>query len=169
MSSDDLENYEAERELQLAQEYQDVAPMFRYAVETERRFYLANDVHVTVSGEPSKPVIEVARSRGQFGEDEAARWYAAQGYRIAARNWRCPLGELDLVVAAPGAIVFVEVKARATDRFGGAVAAVGWDKQRRLRRLAARWLAEHPEHHGHVRFDVAAVTGTTLQIYEAAF
>ena len=62
MSSDDLENYEAERELQLAQEYQDVAPMFRYAVETERRFYLANDVKVTVTGEPSKPVIEVELS-----------------------------------------------------------------------------------------------------------
>ena len=46
LSSDDLENYEAERELQLAQEYQDVAAMFRYAVETERRFYLANDVKV---------------------------------------------------------------------------------------------------------------------------
>jgi hypothetical protein len=59
LSSDDLENYEAERELQLAQEYQDVASMFRYAVETERRFYLANDVQVTVSGEQSKPVIEV--------------------------------------------------------------------------------------------------------------
>ena len=48
LSSDDLENFEAERELQLAQEYQDVAAMFRYAVETERRFYLANDVNVTV-------------------------------------------------------------------------------------------------------------------------
>ena len=62
MSSDDLENFEAERELQLAQEYQDVAAMFRYAVETERRFYLANDVKVTVSGETSKPVIEVRMS-----------------------------------------------------------------------------------------------------------
>jgi hypothetical protein len=59
LSSDDLENFEAERELQLAQEYQDVAPMFRYAVETERRFYLANDVQLDVSGEPSRPVIEV--------------------------------------------------------------------------------------------------------------
>ncbi len=48
MSTDDLENFEAERELQLAQEYQDVAGMFRYAVETERRFYLANDVDVQV-------------------------------------------------------------------------------------------------------------------------
>ncbi len=59
MSSDDLENFEAERELQLAQEYQDVAAMFRFAVETERRFYLANDVQVTVGGDPARPVIEV--------------------------------------------------------------------------------------------------------------
>ena len=59
MSSDDLENFEAERELHLAQEYQDVAGMFRYAVETERRFYLANDVNVTVTGESSRPVIEL--------------------------------------------------------------------------------------------------------------
>ena len=59
MSADDLENFEAERELQLAHEYQDVAGMFRFAVETERRFYLANDVKVTVTGEASRPVIEV--------------------------------------------------------------------------------------------------------------
>ena len=59
MSSDDLENYEAERELQLAQEYQDVAGMFRFAIETERRFYLANAVQVTQLGDASRPLIEV--------------------------------------------------------------------------------------------------------------
>jgi uncharacterized protein DUF2469 len=59
LSSDDLENYEAERELQLAQEYQDVAAMFRYAVETERRFYLANAVEVTQTGDSTRPLIEV--------------------------------------------------------------------------------------------------------------
>ena len=59
MSSDDLENYEAERELQLAQEYQDVAAMFRYAVETERRFYLANSVDVTQVSDSARPLIEV--------------------------------------------------------------------------------------------------------------
>ena len=59
MSSDDLENYEAERELQLAQEYQDVAAMFRYAVETERRFYLANNVEVTQVTDAARPLIEV--------------------------------------------------------------------------------------------------------------
>ena len=59
MSADDLENYEADRELQLAQEYQHVTPMFRYSVETERRFYLANQVDVQVLGDGSRPMVEV--------------------------------------------------------------------------------------------------------------
>ena len=59
MSADDLENYEADRELQLAQEYQDIAGMFRYAVETDRRFYLANDVQITVLADGPRPLIEV--------------------------------------------------------------------------------------------------------------
>lgn len=59
MSTDDLEQFEAERELQLAQEYQDVVGMFRYAVETERRFYLANEVLLDVRGDGARPVVEV--------------------------------------------------------------------------------------------------------------
>ena len=59
MSADDLENFEADRELQLAQEYQDIAGMFRYAVETDRRFYLANDVQVNVVSDGARPLIEV--------------------------------------------------------------------------------------------------------------
>ncbi len=59
MGTDDLEEFEAERELKLAQEYQDVSRMFRYAVETERRFYLANEVDVSVIGDPTRPVIQV--------------------------------------------------------------------------------------------------------------
>jgi hypothetical protein len=60
LSSDDLENFEAERELQLAQEYQDVASMFRYAVETERRFYLANTVELKVVSEGPRPLVELS-------------------------------------------------------------------------------------------------------------
>ena len=59
MSTEDLENYEAERELQLAQEYQDVASMFRYAVETERRFYLANEVSITPLSGGERPLVQV--------------------------------------------------------------------------------------------------------------
>ncbi|MFM8857947.1 MAG: DUF2469 family protein [Actinomycetota bacterium] len=59
MGTDDLEDFEADREFHLAHEYQDVAAMFRYAVETERRFYLANSVDVTVKGDGARPLIEV--------------------------------------------------------------------------------------------------------------
>ena len=59
MNTDDLENFEAERELQSAQEYQDVVGMFRFAVETERRFYLANSVTSTVTVDGTRPLIEV--------------------------------------------------------------------------------------------------------------
>jgi hypothetical protein len=59
MNTDDLDNFEADREYKLAQEYQDVVGMFKYAVETERRFYLANDVKVNVTGDSARPLIEV--------------------------------------------------------------------------------------------------------------
>ncbi len=59
MSTEDLENYEADRELALAQEYQDVVGMFRYAVETERRFYLCNEVDLQVAADGPRPLVEV--------------------------------------------------------------------------------------------------------------
>ena len=59
MNTDDLDNFEANREYKLAQEYQDVVGMFKFAVETERRFYLANAVTVTVKGDSARPLIEV--------------------------------------------------------------------------------------------------------------
>ena len=59
MSSEDLERYEAEIELQLYKEYKDVAPMFSYVVETERRFYLANEVRQTVHDEAGRSWVEL--------------------------------------------------------------------------------------------------------------
>ena len=59
MGTEDLENYEAEIELQLYREYKDVQPMFSYVVETERRFYLANEVTTTVHGEGNRTFIEL--------------------------------------------------------------------------------------------------------------
>jgi len=59
MSSEDLERYEAEIELQLYKEYKDVAPMFSYVVETERRFYLANEVVQTVHDDGGRSWVEL--------------------------------------------------------------------------------------------------------------
>jgi hypothetical protein len=59
VSSEDLERYEAEIELQLYKEYKDVAPMFSYVVETERRFYLANEVDQRVHDDGGRSWVEL--------------------------------------------------------------------------------------------------------------
>ncbi|HEX7459856.1 MAG TPA: YraN family protein, partial [Acidimicrobiales bacterium] len=82
------------------------------------------------------------RSLGASGEDLAAGWYEDQGYEILERNWRRREGEVDLIVRRRRTVVFVEVKTRTSDAFGTGAEAVLPAKQRRIRRLASRWLAE---------------------------
>lgn len=79
------------------------------------------------------------------------------GLRIVARNWRCPEGEIDIVAWDGEVLAFCEVKTRRTETFGPPSEAVVGRKARRLRRLAARWLATHDAHPRDVRFDVLAV------------
>ena len=107
------------------------------------------------------------------GERRAAAWYEARGYEILARNWRCREGELDLVARRGGVLAFCEVKARSGTAFGVPAEAVTAAKQARIRRLAARWLAEHGSglgrRPGTIRFDVAAILGEGLEVFEEAF
>lgn len=105
---------------------------------------------------------------GAKGEDRACAHYVDHGWTVVARNWRCSEGELDLVAIRGEVTVFCEVKTRSSDRYGLPAEAVGRAKQLKLRRLAALWLAEHPGHQ-RVRFDVASVLGTKVDIIEAAF
>ncbi|HEY4409495.1 MAG TPA: YraN family protein [Acidimicrobiia bacterium] len=124
------------------------------------------------------PVDRRRLDLGARGEDLAAAWYTERGYTVLARNWRCREGELDLVAVRGRGVVFCEVKTRTGSGFGIPAEAVTREKQRRLRRLATRWLAEgagtETGGFGDVRFDVASVTlgrdGTTdLEVIEAAF
>jgi putative endonuclease len=107
---------------------------------------------------------------GASGEDLAAGWYAAQGYEVVARNWRCREGELDLVVVRNRVMVFCEVKTRSSAAFGTPAEAVGRTKQQRLRRLAARYLGEAaPLRPKEIRFDVAAILDGRVEVIEGAF
>jgi putative endonuclease len=114
------------------------------------------------------------RRLGIAGEDAVAAWYEAAGYRVVDRNWRCRDGELDLVVMRGDTLAFCEVKTRASTRFGTPVEAVTATKQRRLRMLAARWLADHNTRRRVLRFDVASVTRGSdsqlaVEVLEGAF
>lgn len=94
---------------------------------------------------------------GAYGERVAARTLTDAGMRVVDRNWRGPDGELDLVALDGSTVVFCEVKTRRGTQFGAPAEAIGPAKVRRLRALAASWLAAHPQFRGDVRFDVVSV------------
>jgi putative endonuclease len=94
---------------------------------------------------------------GAYGERVAARHLQELGLVVLDRNWRCPEGELDLVLRDGDDVVFCEVKTRRGDAFGPPSAAVTADKVRRLHRLAGLWLAQTRIRPRAMRFDVVEV------------
>lgn len=113
------------------------------------------------------------RALGAEGEAAAARWYEDHGYEVLDRNWRRREGEVDLIVRQGKTVAFCEVKTRSSDRFGSGAESVLEAKQRRIRRLAARWLSELTPASGRarveVRFDVVSITAGKIEIIENAF
>jgi putative endonuclease len=99
-----------------------------------------------------------AHLSGLAAEEIAARLYAPDGARVLATRWRCPEGEIDLVLGLPGLVVFVEVKARRRrDAAASAITPAQW---RRLAAAASRYLAERAEPDVACRFDVVLVDGS---------
>ena len=96
---------------------------------------------------------------GTMGEALAVDHLTRMGLRILHRNWRCRYGELDVIASddASRTVVFVEVKTRTGDGYGGLAHAVTHRKVRRLRRLAGLWLAGQDERWAAVRIDVIGV------------
>jgi putative endonuclease len=96
---------------------------------------------------------------GALGEQVAVDHLRSLGLRVLTRNWRCRYGELDVIAADDAArtVVFVEVKTRTSDQFGGVAEAVTPNKVRRLRRLAGLWLAAQHDSWAAVRIDVIGV------------
>jgi len=97
------------------------------------------------------------RELGAAGEQAAERFLQKRRYVIVARNYRCKLGEIDLVALHRGTLVFVEVKTRRPGGFGHPFEAVGLRKQRQIARAARHFIARHRLHDRDARFDVVGV------------
>jgi putative endonuclease len=106
---------------------------------------------------------------GRAGEDRAAAWYRAHGYAVLERNWRCAVGEIDLICACGRTLVVCEVKARTRERHGHPLEAVTPAKQRRLRGLALAYLRSQTGQWAELRFDVVSVLAGELEVLEGAF
>lgn len=108
---------------------------------------------------------------GQAAELAAQRYLEKRGLKTLARNFRTRWGEIDLVMDDRNQIVFVEVRFRLNNMFGGAAASVTPGKQARILRAASQFLAEHRLAHRPVRFDIVTAegAGTELEWMRDAF
>jgi putative endonuclease len=113
------------------------------------------------------------QSLGKMGEDLACEELSRRGYVILARRYRTRYGEIDIVAQQAGAIVFVEVKAREGQQFGGGAAAISPWKQQRIVRMALDYLARRRLTDAPCRFDVVTVDleggRPRIEVYEHAF
>lgn len=110
---------------------------------------------------PPAPERQVAFRLGLSAERRAAALLLAKGFRIAARRWRCPAGEIDIVARRGSLLIFVEVKARA--RLDDAAWSVTERTQRRVAAAASAWLAANPDDAmSDMRFDAILVAPRSL-------
>ncbi|MEL3920022.1 YraN family protein [Aeromonas enteropelogenes] len=112
-----------------------------------------------------------ATSKGQYFEQQAERWLTARGLQLAARNYRCRGGEIDLIMHQGQTLVFVEVRYRATTSHGGAASSVTYTKQQKIKLAARHYLKQHAinEANQACRFDVIAFEGDQPDWFQNAF
>lgn len=99
---------------------------------------------------------------GRRGEDLAAAYLCDQGLVILDRNWRCAMGEIDIVARDGEVVVVCEVKTRSSHRFGSPFEAITAQKANRLQRLAFAWLQEQGLGPRQLRFDVVAIVDSGM-------
>lgn len=110
------------------------------------------------------------REIGAYYEQKAADYLESEGYVIREKNYRCHVGEIDIIAQDGRYLVFVEVKYRKDKRQGGAFMAVDGRKQHRISRVAAYYLMEnHRMDDCPCRFDVIAVDGEDIKLLKNAF
>lgn len=109
------------------------------------------------------------RQQGQLGEDRAVEHLLAHGYSVLERNFRCRLGEIDIIARDGDALVFVEVRTRADGRRGTALETITPAKQRRIARVAELYLTTRRLHATACRFDVVGITGEDVELVRDAF
>ena len=106
---------------------------------------------------------------GTQGEEAAAQFLTQKGYRCLARNFRRPCGEIDLIFLDGKTLVFVEVKKRASNAFGGPLAAVTISKQHKIALTAQYFIKEMSPKFDSIRFDVVCLLNGKITHLENAF
>jgi len=139
--------------------------MGRSPLEILRRFFTRLSARIGRGDEPASD----ARAAGVRGESAAVAALQDRGYVILERNFRTPVGEIDVIAEEGGALCFIEVKWRRTAELGHPGEAVTREKQRRLARAAEWYVSRHGRASCVCRFDVVGILNDRIEIYRDAF
>ncbi|MEX2054669.1 MAG: YraN family protein [Candidatus Andersenbacteria bacterium] len=105
----------------------------------------------------AQPTPPTSRDAGSRGETLAREYLEKKGYRFLTQNWRCKLGEIDLLMQDGDDRVLVEVRLRAPTTYGAGFETVSYQKQKKLIR-AAKFYQQKESYWGNLRFDVVSIT-----------
>jgi putative endonuclease len=115
-------------------------------------------IRIPYGQDKGTPEMENPRQQlGKKGEELAVRCLKKRGYRILERNYRNPIGEIDIIAKDHGTLVFIEVKARRSTRAGAPKASVTRQKQRKISMVALAYLKSMRQSDSPARFDVVSI------------
>lgn len=107
----------------------------------------------------------LTNKRGQWAEKLAERFLTKQGLKLIDRNYFCKKGEIDLIMWDKNTIVFVEVRYRKDDQYGGGIESIDYIKQKKLQTTATHYLQHNDRHEDYsCRFDAMIISGASKQL-----
>lgn len=107
----------------------------------------------------------ITQEKGRIAEENALAYLKAQGLKLITQNYRCRLGEIDLIMRDKDVLVFIEVRSRISTQFGGGIASVTYTKRQKIIKAATLYMLEHQKYDQFaLRFDVISIDGKSASI-----
>lgn len=107
----------------------------------------------------------LTQEKGRIAEDKALAYLLAQGLKLITRNYSCRLGEIDLIMRDKDYLVFIEVRARVSAKFGGGIASITYAKRQKIIKSASYYMLTHnAQSNMAMRFDVISIDGKSASI-----
>jgi putative endonuclease len=107
----------------------------------------------------------ITQEKGRLAEEKALAYLIQQGFKLVMQNYRCRLGEIDLIMCDRDYLVFIEVRARVSTNFGGGVASITYAKRQKIIKSALHYMMMHKKQSKMaMRFDVVSIDGKSAAI-----
>ena len=107
----------------------------------------------------------ITQEKGRLAEEKAVVYLQNQGLKLITQNFRCPVGEIDIIMNDQEYLVFIEVRSRVSTQFGGGILSINYAKRQKILKTASFYLLKHQKYQQYaLRFDVVSIDGKSAFI-----